>query len=184
VARDTGDLDRLDPADDALDRIETLIDEALVMAREPAVIEVDLAPIDLDALATDCWESGDFGDPPADATLVVEEVGPIAADRDLLRRAIGNLLGNAFDHAGDAPAVRVGVDDRGIYVADDGPGLAADERSEHGDVTEFGVSNDGGTGIGRAIVERVAAAHGWTLEIGESADGGFEARLVGAEPTG
>jgi len=114
------------------------------MAREPAVIEVDLAPIDLDALATDCWESGDFGDPPADATLVVEEVGPIAADRDLLRRAIGNLLGNAFDHAGDAPAVRVGVDDRGIYVADDGPGLAADERSEHGDVTEFGVSNDGG----------------------------------------
>jgi len=113
VARDTGDLDRLDPADDALDRIETLIDEALVMAREPAVIEVDLAPIDLDALATDCWESGDFGDPPADATLVVEEVGPIAADRDLLRRAIGNLLGNAFDHAGDAPAVRVGVDDRG-----------------------------------------------------------------------
>jgi len=74
------------------------------MAREPAVIEVDLAPIDLDALATDCWESGDFGDPPADATLVVEEVGPIAADRDLLRRAIGNLLGNAFDHAGgDAP---------------------------------------------------------------------------------
>jgi len=50
-------------------------------------------------------------------------------------------------------------------------------------VTEFGVSNDGGTGIGLAIVAR-RVAHGWTLEIGESADGGFEARLVGAEPTG
>jgi PAS domain S-box-containing protein len=184
LARDTEDLDRLDPADDALDRIETLIDEALVMARDPAAIEVDLEPIDLGTLATACWDSGDFGESPAGATLVVEEAGPVAADRDLLRRAIGNLLGNAFDHAGDAPTIRVGVDDRGIYVADDGPGLAADERSEHGDVTEFGVSNDGGTGIGLAIVERVAAAHGWTLAIGESADGGFEARLVGAEPTG
>ncbi|WP_128904011.1 PAS domain-containing sensor histidine kinase [Halorubrum amylolyticum] len=181
VARETEDLGRLDPADDALDRIDALIDEALVMARDPAAIEVDLEPVDLDALATDCWEPGDVGEPPAGATLVVEGAGPVAADRDLLRRAIGNLLGNAFDHAGDAPAIRVGVDDRGIYVADDGPGIPPDERA---DVTEFGVSNDGGTGIGLAIVERVAAAHGWTLEVGESPDGGFEVRLVGAEPTG
>jgi len=179
VARETEDLSRLDRADDALDRIDTLIDEALVMAREPASIEVDRAPVDLDALATDCWESGDVGERPAGATLVVEDHGPVAADRDLLRRAIGNLLGNAFDHAGDAPTVRVGVDDSGIYVADDGPGLPPDE---HDAVTEFGVSNDGGTGIGLAIVERVAAAHDWTLEIGESEGGGFEARLVGAEP--
>ncbi|WP_435096430.1 PAS domain-containing sensor histidine kinase [Halorubrum sp. N11] len=180
LARDTGDLDRLDPAEDALDRIETLIGEALVMVRDPDAIDIDFDPVDLDALATDCWESGDFGEPPADATLVVEEAGPVAADRDLLRRALGNLIGNAFDHAGDAPTVRIGIDDRGIYVADDGPGIPADER---GDVTEFGASHGGGTGIGLAIVERVAAAHGWTLEIDESADGGFEARLGGAEPT-
>lgn len=180
LARETGDVERLDSAEDALDRIESLIDDALVLAREPAAIDVAEATVDLGDLARDCWESGDFGEPPADATLVVEDAGPVLADPGLLRRALGNLLSNAFDHAGERPAVRVGVDDRGVYVADDGPGVSADER---GEVTEFGVSKDGGTGIGLAIVDRVAAAHGWTLTIGESREGGFEARLVGAKPT-
>ncbi|WP_418285549.1 sensor histidine kinase [Halorubrum sp. DTA46] len=181
LARETGDVDRIDPADDALDRIEVLIDDALVMARDPDAIEIDGEAIDLRELATDCWDSGDFGDPPADAALVVEDPGPVWGDRDLLRRAVGNLIGNALDHACEAPRVRVGVDADGIYVADDGTGLSGDEREA---VTGFGVSNGGGTGIGLAIVERVAAAHGWTLELGESPSGGFEARLVGAEPTG
>ncbi|OYR56511.1 PAS domain-containing sensor histidine kinase [Halorubrum halodurans] len=180
LTRETGDLDRLDPAEEALDRIGALIDDALVLAREPAAIAVEETAVDLGELARDCWESGDFGDPSAGATLVVEDGGPVLADPSLLRRALGNLLSNAFEHAGEAPTVRVGVDDRGVYVADDGPGLPEEEREA---VTEFGVSKDGGTGIGLAIVERVAAAHGWTLEVGESRAGGFEARLVGAEPT-
>ncbi|EMA65975.1 PAS/PAC sensor signal transduction histidine kinase [Halorubrum aidingense JCM 13560] len=181
LARETDDIDRLDPADDALDRIESLIDDALVMARDPESIETDAAPVDVGDLATDCWESGDFGEPAADARLVVEGGATVRADPSLLRRAIGNLIGNAVEHAGESPTVRVGVDDEGIYVGDDGPGIPADEREA---VAGFGVSNDGGTGIGLAIVERAAAAHGWSLELGESPSGGAEARLVGAEPTG
>ncbi|SMO58777.1 PAS domain-containing sensor histidine kinase [Halorubrum cibi] len=180
LARETGDLERLDSAEDALDRIEALIDDALVLARDPSAIDVDETAVDLGDLARDCRESGDFGDPPTDAALVVEDEGPVCGDPTLLRRALGNLLSNAFEHGGKDPTVRVGVDDRGVYVADDGPGISEEERDA---VTEFGVSKDGGTGIGLAIVERVAAAHGWTLEIGESRAGGFEARLVGAEPT-
>ncbi|WP_080506136.1 PAS domain-containing sensor histidine kinase [Halorubrum sp. BV1] len=181
LARETGDLDQLDPADEALDRIESLIDDALVMARDPEAIRIDAGPVDLGELAVDCWKSGDFGEPAAAAELVVEDARPVRGDEALLRRAVGNLIGNAIDHAGDAPTVRVGVDDRGIYVADDGPGLDAVDDS--GELTEFGVSNDGGTGIGLTIVERVATAHGWDLDIGESASGGFRATLVGAEPT-
>ena len=189
LARDTGETERLAAAEDALDRIEAMIDEALVMARDPADIETADAAVDLADLAADCLESGDFGDRPADADLVVEDSGPVTGDPTLLRRAVGNLIGNAFDHGGDAVTVRVGVDERGVYVADDGPGLPDDAaRSDAADRTDelldFGVSRGGGTGIGLAIVERVAAAHGWTLEIDESAGGGFRATLVGAEPTG
>ena len=179
LVRETGDTGRLAAAEDALDRIETMIDEALVMARDPEAVETEDAAVDLAELAADCLESGDFGDRPADADLVVDEPGPVAGDPTLLRRAVGNLIGNAFDHGGDAPTVRVGVDDRGIYVADDGPGLPDDERDRTA-LTDFGVSPDGGTGIGLAIVERVAAAHGWRVEIDESAEGGFRATLVGA----
>ncbi|VTT86616.1 HTR-like protein [Halorubrum sp. DM2] len=182
LARETGSTERLAAAEEALDRIESMIGEALVMARDPAEIDTEDAAVDLDDLAADCLESGDFGDRPADAEIVVEDSGPVTGDPTLLRRAVGNLIGNAFDHASDASTVRIGVDDRGLYVADDGPGLPDDER-EREELTEFGVSRGGGTGIGLAIVERVAAAHGWTLEIGESADGGFRATLVGAEPT-
>ncbi|MFD1570866.1 PAS domain-containing sensor histidine kinase [Halorubrum laminariae] len=183
LARETGDLDRLDPADEALDRIEALIDDALVMARDPDEVDTDAVPVDVGDLAADCWESGDFGEPPEDAELIVENTDPVQADRDLLRRAIGNLIGNALDHAGDAPTVRVGVDERGLYVADDGLGVdAADGTHDDLDeLTEFGVSDDGGTGIGLAIVKRVAAAHGWELDLCESGTDGFRATLVGVE---
>ena len=183
LARETGDTEQLAAAESAFGRIESMIDEALVMARDPDAIETEDAAVDLADLAADCLGSGDFGEIPADADLVVADAGAVTGDPTLLRRAVGNLIGNAFEYGGDAPTVRVGVDDRGLYVADDGPGLPDDER-DRVELTDFGVSPGGGTGIGLAIVEHVAAAHGWTLEVDESPEGGFRATLVGAEPTG
>jgi len=183
LARETGDTEQLAAAESAFGRIESMIDEALVMARDPDAIETEDAAVDLADLAADCLGSGDFGEIPAGADLVVADAGAVTGDPTLLRRAVGNLIGNAFEYGGDAPTVRVGVDDRGLYVADDGPGLSDDER-DRAELTDFGVSPGGGTGIGLAIVERVAVAHGWTLEVDESPEGGFRATLVGAEPTG
>ncbi|TKX83591.1 HAMP domain-containing histidine kinase, partial [Halorubrum sp. SS5] len=180
LAVETGDTEQLAAAEDALERIESMIDEALVMARDPDEVETADEAVDLADLAADCLGSGDFGDRPDDAELVVDDPGPVAGDPTLLRRAVGNLIGNAFEHGGDAPTVRVGVDDRGVYVADDGPGLPDDEQARAA-LTDFGVSPGGGTGIGLAIVQRVAAAHDWSLEIDESAEGGFRGTLVGAE---
>ncbi|WP_432508304.1 ATP-binding protein [Halorubrum ezzemoulense] len=183
LARETGDTEQLAAAESAFGRIESMIDEALVMARDPDAVETEDAAVDLADLAADCLGSGDFGEIPAGADLVVADAGAVTGDPTLLRRAVGNLIGNAFEYGGDAPTVRVGVDDRGLYVADDGPGLPDDER-DRVELTDFGVSPGGGTGIGLAIVERVAAAHGWTLEVDESPEGGIRAALVGAEPTG
>ena len=72
--------------------------------------------------------------------------------------------------------VRVTRTDDGFAVADDGPGIDPDQREA---VFEPGhTTAPGGTGFGLAIVDRIAEAHGWTVSVTESREGGarFEFR--------
>ncbi len=70
-------------------------------------------------------------------------------------------------------------DDDGFYVADDGVGIAPERRVE---VFEAGHPTAGsGTGLGLRIVEQVATAHDWTVDLTESADGGARFEFRGVE---
>ena len=70
----------------------------------------------------------------------------------------------------------------GFYVEDDGRGIPPEER---GDVLEAGYSTtDQGTGIGLRIVEQVVDAHGWEIDVTESAEGGARFEISGVEFTG
>ena len=51
-------------------------------------------------------------------------------------------------------------DDAGFFVEDDGVGLSTTVED---DLFERGVSGAGGTGIGMAVVRRVADVHGWEV---------------------
>ncbi|WP_121820102.1 ATP-binding protein [Halostella salina] len=78
----------------------------------------------------------------------------------------------AFTRGGDEgrTTVRIGETDDGFFVADDGPGIPEDERDT---VFESGyTTRKNGTGYGLAIVQQVAEAHGWTVELTDSAAGG------------
>jgi signal transduction histidine kinase len=81
------------------------------------------------------------------------------------------------------PGVTVAVGDLpdGFYVEDDGPGIPEDRRSK---VTDAGYSTrEGGTGFGLGIVAAIVEAHGWTLTVTESEDGGARFEVTGVEST-
>ena len=180
LAREERDSDRLEAVADAHDRMETLIDDLLTLAREGAPI-AEREPIDLAATVDACWTNVDT----ADGRLAVDTEQVIEADRSRLRQLLENLFRNAVEHGstssrtepddavehgGGNTTVRVGPMDDGFYVADDGPGIPADERER---VFEGGYSTgEGNTGFGLLIVERIVEAHGWEVAVVESEDGG------------
>jgi signal transduction histidine kinase len=89
---------------------------------------------------------------------------------------------DAVEHGGDDATVVVGplADGEGFFVADDGPGIPEADREA---VFDAGVTTrDSGTGVGLSIVETVAEAHGWSVAITESADGGARFEFTGATP--
>jgi len=98
-------------------------------------------------------------------------------DAASLGRAIRNLLDNAERHA--AEMVTVSVDENNseirIIVSDDGPGVAAADRERifqrFARADESRSRHDGGRGLGLAITRDIAAAHGGTVGLEDSAAG-------------
>jgi signal transduction histidine kinase len=64
-------------------------------------------------------------------------------------------------------------------VADDGPGIPADEYE---DVLASGyTTSTDGTGFGLAIVREIADAHDWEIAVTESGTGGARFEIIGVE---
>jgi PAS domain S-box-containing protein len=167
--------DRLPIVERSLDRMETLIEDLLTLAREGDQIG-EMEPVDLAELCRGCWETLETDG----ATLVVDADRIVVADRTRLRQLIENLLRNAVEHgsanerseggADTDVTITVGELDTGFSVADDGTGIPVDRRET---VFDAGYSTaTRGTGLGLQIVKQIVDAHGWTVEIADSEDGG------------
>ncbi|WP_436923526.1 response regulator [Halosimplex amylolyticum] len=197
-----GDEETVAHIDDALSRMESIVEGLLTLSRSGQTIG-ETEPVDLETVATDAWRTVETGD----AELVVEADRTVEVDCERVTRLFENLFRNAVEHGSTSPrsqapedavehgstsapsqapedatergeSVTVTVEETadGFAVEDDGPGLPDDVDES---VFSPGVSTDPrGTGFGLAIVSRVAAAHDWDLRTPADTDGArFEFRL-------
>ena len=104
----------------------------------------------------------------------------VYADRELLQRAVQNLLANALEHAPKGTVVVAAVADGGnieCRVSDDGEGIAEDEIARVFDKFHSGRRRHGGIGLGLAVVKRIAEAHGGSVRLESRAGQGTTVRL-------
>ncbi|SEQ23700.1 sensor histidine kinase [Natrinema salaciae] len=186
----------------SLERMESIIDDALVLVTTDRVEETESIPL-ATAVET-AWTNVRTGS----ASVSVSDDVAIRANASLASHLFENLFRNAVEHAGDDVAVEIGVLETesgadaagdpstggerlerssadwrtersvldGFYVEDDGPGIPVAARDQ---VFESGYSADGGSGLGLAIVREVADAHDWSITVTAGRDGGARFELRG-----
>ena len=147
-------------------RMAVLIDSMLELSRlgrRP----LELRDVDLSALAAEIVAELRAGEPERDVEVLIEPNVSVVGDKELLRVALQNLLGNAFKFTSQQPQARVEfgrtehAGQAAIYVRDNGVGF----DMNHADkllrpfVRLHPESEFSGTGIGLATVQRVIARH-------------------------
>ena len=181
VARDSRDAKVARTALDAVilacDRLTRLIEQLLALARVEE-LGTPSTPVRLDALARDVVAALAPAAIAAGGDLALETAGPVecAGNASLLEAALRNLLDNALRHGGSGVNVRVSVqpDESGctLLVQDDGAGVAADSIGRLGNRFERAdAAPDTGSGLGLALVERIARWHGGSLSFEPGSDG-------------
>jgi signal transduction histidine kinase len=102
-----------------------------------------------------------------------------------LERLVRNILDNAIRHARNRVALTVDAaapDTVTIEIADDGPGIPAQERERVFDrFVRLDASRERGSGtsgLGLALAKEIVVAHGGSITIADAPGGGALVRIV------
>ncbi len=165
----------------AIDRMARLTDDLLALARLDSPT-VGREPVPLVQVVADARD--EFAAAAAARNVALEAAdGPgwvVSGDRDVLKRAVVNLLDNAVRVAPPGSSVRLdhGEEDGWAWLAvsDEGPGIALEHQGSIFDrfwrADDARTRPDGGSGLGLAIVRQIAEAHGGSIEVRSQAGEG------------
>jgi two-component system, OmpR family, sensor kinase len=156
------------------ERMTTLVEDLLLLARLDAGRPLERGKVDLTRLVVDAVADAHAAGPDHKWQLAVpDQPVVVPGDGSRLAQVLANLLANARTHtpAGTSVTVALVADRRcaQLSVSDDGPGIPPDllphifERFARGSTSRS--RDNGSTGLGLAIVRAVVAAHHGTVDV-------------------
>jgi signal transduction histidine kinase len=167
----------------AIDDLIVVLEKLLQIAEaESGTRRQPFEPVLLRTVVTDLLELYDAAAEALGVTLIVDIEGEptLHGDKDLLAGILANLIDNALKYAGSPAAIKIQVRETvqavSIIVQDNGPGIAAHERSKVVQRFYRLSSNRPGSGLGLSIVSAFTHLHDGTLFI-EDAQPGLKVRI-------
>ena len=166
-----------------LDRIQALIEDLLTLARFDAGDLTATEPLDLAALMTHHLAGRPSYDGIVVKAVTMDEALVDGNAREL-DRLVRNLVDNAERYARSSVEVSVRPDDGRavITVADDGPGVAAADRTRVFErfvrLDDARSRGEGGAGLGLAIAHDIVARHRGRISARSSPSGGALLHVV------
>lgn len=162
------------------DTLRAMLDTALEISRAEAGIGRDsFTLVDLAAMVRDL---GEMYAPLAEEremqlTIDAPQPTPVLVHRELIGRALANLIDNALRYAASGRLIALGARVEAsralLTVADHGPGIAATDRAEA--LRRFGrldaARGEGGAGLGLSLAVAVARLHDGELRLDDNAPG-------------
>jgi two-component system OmpR family sensor kinase len=167
------------------DRMGSLVDDMLLLARLDQGRPLERRPVDLTRITRDAVDDARAVAPNRPIDYSPNGAIFVPGDEARLRQVLANLLQNANRHTPPDTPVHVqvvnGDGEAVIEVADEGPGMPSDaasrvfERFWRSDPSRARAS--GGAGLGLAIVAAIADAHGGRAEVESEAGRGSTFRV-------
>ena len=177
------------------ERLGSLVGDLLDLSRvDGGVVPLALAEVDVRDLVTRAVAEASVGSHPEGRrvthVLAVEDGLTVTADAARLAQVLANLLDNAHRHSPPGGTVRVsagadpadGADRWWLEVADEGPGIPAEDARRVFDRFGSGDDTGGGTGIGLAIASWVCELHGGSIAALPARPGRAGARIRAVLP--
>lgn len=173
MRRRYGEGNELERVERDVQRLDSMINNLLVLSRTRNKHELRREPLKADELWSDMLNNAKFEAEQLKKTLEVAsppEAWALFGNSSALESALENIVRNALRYSYQHIVVAFSADNKGITITvdDDGPGVSPEDREQifrpFYRTDEARDRTSGGTGLGLAIVETAVTQHqGWVL---------------------
>ena len=162
-----------------LERLSHMVSDMLYLAKTEHQVELPhYEDIDLAAQATEVAEYYQLTADEKGVNVSVKGQGSVSGDRNMIRRAISNLLSNAIRHAKPGTSIEIEIQSTAtdvlLSVANEGDVIDTSDISRifdrfyRAEKARTHAGSDG-AGLGLAITRAIVTAHAGTIEVSSQA---------------